>query len=256
MKGFMAIFRKEVYTFLASPIFYVCAFIFLGLIGYFFYTSVAYYALLSLQAAQNPFMAQQLNLTDVVITPIFGNMTIIMLILMPLFTMRLFSEEKKSGTAELLFTYPIRDGAIVLGKYLSSLFMFFIMLIGTLPFMILLNYLGSPDWGVILSAYLAVLLLGGAFTALGLFVSSLTENQIVSAVVTFGGLLILWVVNWAESFTTGWLKEVFAYVGIMSHFENIIKGLIDSRDIIYYLLFISLFLFCTLRYLDSKKWRG
>jgi len=256
MKGFIAIFRKEVYTFLASPIFYVCAFIFLALLGYFFYSSVAYYAILSMQAAQNPYLAQQLNLSEVVISPIFGNMTIIMLILIPLFTMRLFSEEKKSGTAELLFTYPIRDGAVVLGKYFSSLFMFFLMLIGTLPFMVLLSYIGAPDWGVILTAYLAVMLLAGSFAALGTFISVMTENQIVSAVVTFGILLLLWVVSWAQAFTAGWMKDVLGYLAIMSHFDNLAKGLIDSRDIIFFVLFILFFLFGTFRYLDSKKWRG
>ncbi len=256
MKGFIAIFNKEVYTYLASPIFYVCAFIFLGLIGYFFYASVAYYALLSLQSAQNPYLAQQLNLSDVVIAPLFGNMTIVMLVLFPLFTMRLFSEEKKSGTAELLFTYPVRDGAVVLGKYFSALFMFFLMLVGTLPFMILLGYLGSVDWGVILTAYLAVLLLGGAFGALGAFISAMTENQIVSAVITFGILLLLWVVSWAQAFTAGWLRDVLGYMAIMSHFDTLTKGIIDSRDVIFFILFILFFLFGTFRYLDSRKWRS
>ena len=256
MRGFTAIFRKEVYASLASPIFYVCAFIFLGLSGYFFYSSVAYFSLLSLQAAQNPYMAQQLNLSDVVISPVFGNMTIIMLLLIPLFTMRSFSEEKKSGTVELLFTYPVRDGAVVMGKYLASMFIFAVMLVVTLAFMFLLNYMAKPDWGVILSAYLGLILLAGAFTAFGTFASSLTENQIVSAVITFGGLLMLWIIQWAQTLTSGWVKEVFGYLAIMRHFDGLVKGLIDSRDVIFFLVFIAFFLFCTLRLLDSKKWRG
>ncbi len=256
MRGFSAIFRKELYSFLASPIFYVCAFIFLLLSGYFFYSSVAYYSLLSLQAAQNPYMAQQMNLTDIVISPTFGNMTIVMLILIPLFTMRLFAEEKKTGTIELLLTYPIRDFAVLMGKFLAALFLFVLMLAGTLPFMVLLSYLSNPDWGVVISAYIGILLLAGAFTSLGTFASSLTENQIVSAVITFGGLLFLWVVSWGQTFTQGWTKSFLGYIGVMSHFQGLAKGLIDTRDIIFYILFISFFLFCNLRYLDSKKWRG
>jgi len=256
MKGFLAVFQKELYAFVASPIFYVCCFIFLTLTGYFFYSSVAYFNLLSFQAAQNPMLSQQLNLSNMVITPIFGNMTIIMLILMPLMTMRLFAEEKKSGTVELLFTYPIRDWAVIMGKYLSTMFMFALMLAGTLPFMFFLSYLASPDWGVILSAYLGIILVAGAFTSLGMFASSLTENQIVAAVISFGGLLMFWVVGWAKSFTYGWKSELFAYLAIMSHFDGPAKGLMESRDILYYLLFVAFFLFCTLRCLDSKQWRA
>jgi ABC-2 type transport system permease protein len=256
MKGFMAVFGKEVYAFLASPIFYVCAFIFLGLSGYFFYSNTAIFAIASFQTMQNPYLAQQLNLSNMVITPTFGYMTIIMLILIPLMSMRLFSEEKRSGTVELLFTYPIRDMAVVMGKYLSTVFMFAIMVAGTLPFMFLLTYVGNPDWDMIGSAYIGIMLLAGAFISFGMFASSLTENQIISAVISFGGLFMFWIVEWATAFTEGWVNKVFDYLSIMSHFDNLSRGLIDSRDVTYYLLFIVFFLFCTLRYLDSKKWRA
>jgi ABC-2 type transport system permease protein len=256
MKGFMAVFGKEIYVFLASPIFYVCAFIFLGLSGYFFYSNVAIFAVASFQAMQNPYMAQQLNLSNMVVSPTFGYMTIIMLILIPLMAMRLFSEEKRSGTIELLFTYPIRDMAVVLGKYLSTVLVFAVMVAGTLPFMLFLAHIGSPDWGVIGSSYLGIMLLAGAFISFGMFASSLTENQIISAVISFGGLLMFWIVGWATTFTEGWAKGVFDYISVMSHFDNLSNGLVDSRDVIYYLLFILFFLFCTLRYLDSKKWRA
>ena len=146
--------------------------------------------------------------------------------------------------------------AVVLGKYLSAVFMFAIMMAGTLPFMLFLSYVGNPDWLVIGSAYLGIMLLAGSFISFGMFASSLTENQIISAVISFGGLFTFWIVEWATTFTEGTVNKVIGYVSIMTHFDNLSKGLIDSRDVIYYLLFIVFFLFCTLRYLDSKKWRA
>ena len=117
MNGFFTVYRKELYRLFSSPIFYVVAFIFLTLVGYFFYASVAYYSILSFRAGRDPFLAQQLNLTDMVLEPFFGSMSIVLLLMVPLITMRLFAEEKKTGTAELLFTYPISDRGAVLGKF-------------------------------------------------------------------------------------------------------------------------------------------
>ncbi len=256
MKGFKAVYLKELYTFMASPIFYVVAFIFLGLMGYFFYASVAYYNILSFQAAQNPYMLQELNLTTVVVRPFFGDMAVVMLFLFPLLTMRLFSEEKKSGTIELLFTLPIKEQALSLAKFGATVSIFAIMLLGTIPFLALMHSFGGPDWGVVISCYLGIFMLAFTFTALGMFVSSLTENQIVAGVVTFGGLLLLWLLGWLKSSVSGVYGDILEYLAILGHLDNLLKGLVDSRDILYYLLFIVFFLFCTLRVLDSKKWRS
>ncbi|MBI4775552.1 MAG: ABC transporter permease subunit [Deltaproteobacteria bacterium] len=256
MKGFSAVYKKELYVFMASPIFFVMAFIFLGLMGYFFYTSVAFYNLMSYQAAQNPYMAPEMNMTSMVVRPFFGDMAIVMLFIFPLLTMRLFSEEKKSGTIELLFTLPIKEQALALAKYVASLTVFGIMLLGTIPFLLLMNVFGTPDWGVIMSGYLGVFLLGSAFIALGMFVSSLTENQIVAACVAFGALLMFWLIGWVKSYIGGAGGEVMEYLGILGHLDNLLKGLIDSRDVLYYVLFTLFFVFCTLRTLDSKKWRS
>ncbi len=256
MKGFLAVYKKEMYSSMASPIFYVTTFIFVGLMGYFFYASVAYYSLVSYQAAQNPYMVSELNLTAAVVRPFFGDMAIVMLFLLPLFTMRLFAEEKKSGTVELLFTLPIRSGGLTLGKYASAVSVFCIMLLGTVPMIVLLGSFGNPDWGVVVSCYLGVLLLASAFISLGMFVSSLTENQIVAAAVSFGTLLFFWLIGWVKSYIQGVPGDVAEYLAILGHLDDLLKGLIDSRDVLYYVLFSLFFCFCTLRTLDSRRWRS
>ena len=147
MKGFKAVFKRELYAFFASPIFYVVGTIFLALSGYFFYTSVAYFSLISFQAAQNPYMAGQVNINEMVIKPLFDDMSIILLLIVPLLTMRLLAEEKKTGTIELLLTYPIRELAILLGKYLATLLVILVFLAATVIYMFLLSWVGRSGMG-------------------------------------------------------------------------------------------------------------
>ncbi len=256
MKGTFTVYRKELYRLFASPVFYVVAFIFLALVGYFFYASVAYYSLVSFQAGRDPFLAQQLNLTDMVLEPFFGSISIVLLLMVPLITMRLFAEEKKTGTAELLFTYPISDRGALLGKFCAAISVLVLLLAGTLPAMILLEALASPPWPTIMGGYLGLLLMSSAFVSLGLLASSLTENQIIAGALSFGGLLLLWIIGWAESLAGPMLGSVFKYISLLTHFDNFAKGILDSRDLLYYLLFIVLFLFSTLRILESRQWRG
>ena len=256
MRGFLVVYRKELYRLFASPIFYVVAFIFLALVGYFFYSSVAYYSLLSFQAGRNPFLSQQLNLTDMVLEPFFGSISIVLLLMVPLITMRLFAEEKKTGTVELLFTYPISDRGAVLGKFAAAISILILLLGGTLPAMLLLEILADPPWATIVGSYLGLLLLGSAFVSLGLLASSLTENQIIAAAIAFGALLLLWIVGWAESLVGPTLGSVLKYLSLLTHFDNFARGILDSRDVLFYVLFVSLFLFTTLRTLESRQWRG
>ena len=159
MKGFFPVYSKEMYRTFASPVFYVVAFTFLTLAGYFFYLAVAYYSLLSFQAGRNPFMAQQLNLSEMVLEPFFGSIGIVLLLMVPLITMRLLAEEKKTGTAELLLTYPISDRGAVLGKYTAALSVMALMLTGTLPAMVVLSAFTTPPWATIFSGYLGLLLM-------------------------------------------------------------------------------------------------
>ncbi len=256
MKGFAAIYRKELYSLFASPIFYVVAVVFLLISGYFLYSAVAYYNILSFQASQNPMALKQLNTTDMVIRPFLMDVSIVLLLISPLLTMRLYAEERKSGTIELLFTYPVSDLSTLLAKFLAVLSAFLIILAGTLPGMFLLGYVGDPNWKALLCGYLGVALLGGAFLALGLFTSSLTQNQIVAAVLSFGALLMFWIIGWLKNLVDPGMARFVEYISITRHFESFTKGVLDTRDLIYYLLFIVLFLFFTLRQMESYRWRG
>jgi ABC-2 type transport system permease protein len=256
MKGFLPVYRKELYSLFASPIFYVVAFTFLVIAGYFFYSAVAYFNLLSFQASQNPFMAKQLNLLEMVIRPFFMDLSIVMLLLSPLLTMRLYAEEKKTGTLELLFTYPISDTAAVLAKFIAVVSVFATIVAGTLPGVFLLSLMTNPSWKPILCGYLGIFLLGSAFLSLGTFTSSLTQNQIVAAVLSFGALLMFWIIGWMKSLVDASTAGFIEYLSITKHFESFTKGVIDSRDFVYYILFIVFFLFLTLRQMSSYRWRG
>lgn len=256
MRQILAIWKKEIIITFASPVFYAAAFIFLLIAGYFFYSNTAYLGLLSLQAMNNPFLSERLNFSDVIIRPFIGDLSILLLLMIPLITMRLYAEERKTGTIELLFTYPISDWAILAGKFLATLFVLILMLVGTMPYLVILEYFGTLEWGVVLSGYLGLVLLGGSFVALGIFTSSLTENQIVAAVLSFGALLMLWLLGWASAIAGPALGRVLEHISIVRHLQSFVAGLIDSRDIVFYLLFIFFWMFLTLRFLNSRYWRG
>jgi ABC-2 type transport system permease protein len=256
MKQVFAVLRKELSITFASPIFYAAAFIFLAVTGYFFWSNVAIYAYQSLQAARNPYLAEGLNMSDMVVKPLFGDFALILLLMIPLITMRMYSEEKKSGTIELLFTYPLSDMAALAGKFMATLVVLLALLAGTLPSLIMLEVFGSLQWGVVISGYTGTLLLGAGFIALGIFTSSLTENQIVAAVLSFGALLILWLMGWAKTVVAPPLGEILARLSIINHMDSFVRGLIDTRDVVFYLLFILFWLFLTLRLLNSRFWRG
>lgn len=256
MKGFVSIYRKELYSLFASPIFYVVAVTFLLISGYFLYSAVAYYNLLSFQASQNPMALKQLNVTDMVVRPFLMDVSIVLLLISPLLTMRLYADERKSGTMELLFTYPVSDLTTLLAKFSGVVSAFLIILAGTLPGMFLLDYVGDPNWKALLCGYLGVALLGGAFLSLGIFTSSLTQNQIVAAVLSFGALLMFWIIGWAKNLVDPGMGQFVEYISITKHFESFTKGVLDSRDLIYYVFFMMLFLFFTLRQMESHRWRG
>jgi ABC-2 type transport system permease protein len=256
MHGFLAVFRKEISNFFVSPIAYSVIAIFSLVSGFFFWANVSFMSLVSLQAASNPMLAQRINLTDIVIRPLTQNMAIILLFVMPLLTMRLFSEEKKSGTMELLLTYPIDDTAFVFGKFLASVALLLIMLVGAFSFPILLASVAQPDFGVILSCYLGLFLMGSAFMALGTFISSLTENQIVAAAITFGAAILFWVLSWTSSLVGQSTGMLLRQLSILEHLESFNKGILSAPDVSFFILFIAFFVFLCLRSLETHRWRG
>jgi ABC-2 type transport system permease protein len=250
------IFKKEVGSYFLSPVAYVVITIFLVLSGYFFYSSVAYYSLISMQAIQNPYMVSGLNLTEDLISPVFANIGIIAMLIIPMLTMRLFSEEKKSGTIELLFTYPLKDIDILLGKFFAATVVYLTPIAVTLLYIVFIRNLTDLPLGPVFAGYLGLILMGTAFIALGILVSSTTENQIVAAIITFGLLLLLWVIGWASSFTGPLVGKILTEISLVKHFQNFSKGVIDISDVIFYLSFTFYSLFLTCRVLESKRWRG
>ena len=176
MRGWYAVLGKELTNFFVSPIAYAVIGSFVLITGFFFWANVSILNMLSLQASSSPMMAQKLNSTDIVVRPLIQNMSIILLFLMPLLTMRLFSEEKRSGTIEVLLTYPVTDTGVMAGKYLAAFITLVIMLAATAPCIALLINLTRVDFGALIGGYAGLMLMGLAFLALGMFISSLTEN--------------------------------------------------------------------------------
>jgi ABC-2 type transport system permease protein len=251
-----AIFKKEMRLYFTSPVAWVVFTIFLLIAGYFFYSIFAFFTLASMQSAMNPQMGRDLNVTDSVMRPLFSNISVILLLLMPLVTMRLFAEERRSGTIELLLTYPVRDGAVLAGKYLAALGLYAIMIGLTLLYPGIVVYFARLEWGPILTGYLGLLLMGATFIAVGVFASSLTENQIVAAITTFGALLIFWILGWSADYAGGTAGKVLQFLSLLEHNDSFSKGVLDTKDVLYYLNFTVLALFLTLRSLEARRWKG
>ncbi len=255
MKALKAIYLRELRAYFHSSIAYVLWVSFLVITGYFFFTGVASYSMASMQAMQNP-MFMRLNLQEWLVSPLMSNMSVIMMLITPLLTMRLLSEEKRSGTLELLLSYPLTDFSVVLGKYLASLTMLALILAPTLLHLAILASMGSLHWPAVLVGYLGLLLEGGGFLALGLAASAMTENQIVAAVAGFAGLLFLWVVGWSSTVVGPEAGAALKGLSLGSHFENFPKGLLDTADLAYFLIFIGFFLFLSTRALEAKRWKA
>lgn len=256
MTGFVAIFRKEMANFFVSPIAYTVITIFLLISGFFFWANLSVMSLISLQAANDPTISQRINLTDVVVRPLTQNMSIVLLFLMPLLTMRLFSEEKKTGAIELLMTYPISDISAVLGKFFAAMAVLIVMLFGTISYPIILWRLGGFDVGVFLSGYLGLFMMGAAFAGLGIFVSIMTENQIISATISFGLALMFWIISWTSSFVGQTWGVILKQLSILERLESFHKGILSLSDLSFFLFFTVFFIFLCLRSLESLRWRG
>lgn len=255
MKNIWAISKKEVKTYFTSPIAYVVTTVFLVLVGFFFYSLILWFNSYSMQASRYPEAIQQLNINQMVYSPLFHNISIILLLTIPLLTMRLFAEEKKRQTDELLYTSPISIKQIILGKFFASLFVLLVMLLLTGILSLFTFSYGNPEFAPIFNGYLGLFLMGAAFIAIGIFFSSLTENQVVSAMLTFGALLLFWILNWAAGSASGIWKDVLNYVSFFQHFDDMTRGILDTTDIVYYFSFIFFGLFLTHSVIQSRRWR-
>ena len=255
MRNIWIICKRELYSYFVSPIAWVLLTIFAVLSGLFTTLMGRGFSQMALQA-QMQGQNQPMSLNQFVVAPLLSNIAVIALLLIPLISMRLLAEEKRQGTIELLATSPIRDYEIVLGKWLSALLMYASLLLVLFIDMSFLFAYGNPDWKPVVTGFLGLLLQGGCLLALGTFVSSMTKNQIVAGAVGFGAALALWLLSWTTSFGNSDAVQVLNYLSIVSHLDSFTRGVIDSKDVIYYLSMIFLGLFLTTRSLESIRWRA
>ena len=230
------ILKKELRVYFVSPLAYVFLSVFLLIAGMFFYLGIALTGEASLRV-------------------MLGNLAVALIFILPMLTMRQFAEEQRSGTFELLMTSPIGLGSLILGKWLAPMVMCLLMLLGTAIFPAILAYYGDPDWGVVATSYLGLLLVCAAFTAAGLFASSLTNDQVAAGM---GGIVLLlpfWVIGSAGTIVGERLQAILDHLALLPHLRSFTKGILDTTDIFYFVGFAFVFLFLTYRTLESRRWR-
>ena len=255
MKNSWIIAKRDLGSFFNSPIFYVITTVFLVIYSYIFVNILSFFSMRSMQSGQLQQMGIALNINEMVIEPSFQNMAVVLLLIIPIITMRSFAEEKKSKTFRLLLSSPVHLKEIIWGKFLACMIVITVMVLISSYSIGFLFMIGEPDIGPVLTGYLGILLTAGCYVSIGIFASSLTENQIVAAVITFGFSLFMWVIGWgaqAASSTTG---QVLQYLSVIEHMDRFLKGMIETSDLAYYLSFIIFGLFLCYRTLDSNRWR-
>jgi ABC-2 type transport system permease protein len=253
MRNIFAIAQKELRSYFASPIAYILIGFFLLPFGVFFYLYLQNFVKQSLQMAQ---FGGAMNINQQVIRYVLQNASVIILFIMPMITMRTYSEEKRSGTIELLLTSPITDLEIILGKFLGALGLYASILLVTLLYMGILFVYGNPEWRPLVAGYLGLLLMGGAFISIGLLISSTTNNQIVAGVVTFVVFLMFWIIGWFADTAGPTIGPITSWLSITEHFDDFSKGIIDTKHVIYYLTLITFGLFLSAKSVDTERWRG
>ena len=255
MNNILAIAQKELKSYFASPIAYVVIGLFALMFGFFYYTLLGIFIeqgmrMMGLQGGPTQ------NVNEQMIRPLFLNASVLLLFVLPMITMRTYSEEKRSGTIELLLTSPLTDVDIIMGKFLGAMALYAAMLAVTLVHVGVLFAFGTPEWIPIATGYLGLLLMGGCFISIGLLISSFTRNQIVAVMATFAVFLLLWVINWAGPLTGPTTQAVLDYLSITSHLDDFTRGIIDTKHVVYYVSFILFGLFLTARSVDTERWRG
>ena len=240
MKNMPSIFAREIKAYFVSPIAYVALIVFIFFAGYFFavYMNIA-----------------SRDQGEASMRMIFHNMSVTMLFLAPLMTMRLFAEEKRSGTIEILMTSPVTDTEVVLGKFAASLALFVIMLALTFTCPLFLVIYGNPDVAAIAVGYLGLFLLGTAFISLGVVASSITKNQIVAALISFVMLLGLWIIGWMSTTLGSQWGNILSFVSLVEHFDDFSKGVLDTKHVVYYVSFAAFCLFLAVKSVQSAKWK-
>lgn len=255
MNNIFAVARREVRAYLYSPIAYIVGVVFTGLSAYTFYAIFLFYAQISQQYAGNPEAAAHLVLTEFVVRNLALQMCVFSLLILPMLTMRSFAEEKKQGTIELLLTSPIAPSEIVYGKFLATATIYGLFLVATFALPVIMSFFGTVEWPVVFAAYLGLVLVGFSFIAIGNFTSTLTENQVSAALISFGLLLVLWIIGWLANSLEGEAQNFTRYLSLMEHFQNFAKGVVDTRDVLYFVSVIVFGTTLTRVSLESLKWR-
>jgi ABC-2 type transport system permease protein len=253
VRNILAIADKELRSYFASPIAYIIIGLFALLFGWFFFVYLSVFVQRSSQAMMG---GGAPNINQDMIRGVFLNSAVIILFVMPMITMRTYSEEKRSGTIELLLTSPVTDFQIIMGKFLGALGLYASMLLVTMLYIAVLFIYGNPEWRPIATGYLGLLLMGGCFLSVGLFISSVTKNQIVAGFLTFAVFLMLWVINWMADQSGPIMGAVLKYLSITDHFDDFARGIVDTKHVIYYVTFITFGLFLTAKSVDMERWRG
>lgn len=237
IRNTLAVAWRDTRAYFSSPMGYIVGAVFLALTGYFFVADISQ------------------PLAEASVRGYLGPATFILILMAPVLTMRLVAEEQKLGTIELLLTAPIKDWEVVLGKFLASMIFFVGTLAFTLYYVVLLYWFGDPDTGPLLTGYLGIILYGAAALSVGLLASTLTSNQIVAAVVGFGLLLLLSLIDQTASLVSGIPAEILSQISLSAHYDDFSRGVIDTSNLVYYISVTALFLFLAVRSLESRRWR-
>jgi ABC-2 type transport system permease protein len=260
LRNVWAIVEKEWRHYFGSPIAYVALMVWTLLFGIFFYFAFSLFLRQSMMAAQQMEFGggPKMSLNEWLIRPVLHNMAVVALFIAPMLTMRLFAEEKRQGTIELLATAPLTDLQIVLGKFLAAVGLYGLMIVAGLANLALIWHYAStpPEWKPVLTGALALLLFGACFLALGVFVSTLTRNQIVAGILSFCLFLGIWTLGWADDPSAGPVMKAIAYLGVTTHMEDMVKGVVDLKDVVFYLSFIAFGLFLAHQSVQSQRWRA
>ena len=257
MRNIVTIAGKEIRSYFSSPVAYVLLAAYLALAGYFFYALlIAFNQTLQIYSMmRNPELIARFNLNQMVIVPLLANLSVLLIFIVPAITMRMFPEEKRAGTYELLLTSPLRVSEIVLGKFLGGLVLVLLMVLLSGIFGLLLRVYGKPEVPMMLAGYLGLALMATVFLAIGTLVASFTDNVVIAYVGALFALLVLYTVGWLGDTLQGGGAQLIKYLSITDHFQELTKGVIDTRDLVYFFTLLVVSLFLTQRSVESVRWR-
>ena len=255
MRNVWTIYQKELRSYFVSPIAYLLLTMFAIIFGFFFWVALKSFVFYGMEMQMRGEM-MPMNINEQIIRPLLSNISVIGLFFIPMITMRIFAEEKRTGTIELLTTSPVTDSEIIMGKWLAALTLYICLLVFTaINFAFLFRY-GNPDWKPLAIGYLGLLLQAGCLLAIGTFISTLTKNQIIAGAATFGVCLMLWIFEWVSGFDSSLWAKVLSYLSVTQHFDSFARGVLELKDGIYYVTLIIIGLFLTSRSMESLRWRS